>query len=70
MGYTDVDWAGNTIDRKSTSRCCFNFGQELFLGSAGNKSPSSVEAQYMAASLAACEAFWLRKLLMGLFGQE
>jgi hypothetical protein len=24
----------------------------------------------MAANLAACEAIWLRKLLMGLFGQE
>jgi hypothetical protein len=24
----------------------------------------------MATSLAACEAIWLRKLLMGLFGQE
>jgi hypothetical protein len=24
----------------------------------------------MAASLAACEALWLRKLLLGLFGQE
>jgi hypothetical protein len=31
---------------------------------------SSIEAEYMAASLAACEALWLRKLLLGLFGQE
>jgi hypothetical protein len=31
---------------------------------------SSAEAEYMAASLAACEAIWLRKLLIGLFGQE
>jgi hypothetical protein len=31
---------------------------------------SSAEAEYMAANLAACEAIWLRKLLMGLFGQE
>jgi hypothetical protein len=31
---------------------------------------SSVEAEYMATSLAACEAIWLQKLLMGLFGQE
>jgi ATP sulfurylase len=31
---------------------------------------SFVEAEYMATSLAACEATWLRKLLIGLFGQE
>ena len=28
---------------------------------------SSVEAEYMAASLAACEAIWMRKILVGLF---
>jgi hypothetical protein len=31
---------------------------------------SSAEAEYMAASLASCEAIWLRKLLTGLFDQE
>eukprot|EP00253_Pinus_taeda_P004486 PITA_04486 len=30
---------------------------------------SSAEAEYMAASLASCEAIWLRKMLFGLFGQ-
>ena len=30
---------------------------------------SSVEAEYMAASLASCEAIWLGKMLFGLFGQ-
>ena len=25
-GYVDSDWAGSAIDRKSTSRCCFNMG--------------------------------------------
>ena len=28
---------------------------------------SSAEAKYMAASLAACEAIWMRKILVGLF---
>eukprot|EP00253_Pinus_taeda_P004217 PITA_04217 len=31
---------------------------------------SSAEAEYMAASLASCEAIWLRKMLFGLFGQS
>jgi hypothetical protein len=31
---------------------------------------SSAEAEYMATNLATCEAIWLQKLLMGLFGQE
>eukprot|EP00253_Pinus_taeda_P003265 PITA_03265 len=31
---------------------------------------SSVEAEYMAASLATCEAIWMRKILVGLFGSH
>ena len=31
---------------------------------------SSVEAEYMAVSLAACEAIWMRKILVGLFGSH
>ena len=31
---------------------------------------SSTEAEYMAASLAACEAIWMRKILVGLFGSH
>jgi hypothetical protein len=30
---------------------------------------SSIEAEYMAASLVSCEAIWLHKLLAGLSGQ-
>ena len=31
---------------------------------------SSAKAEYMAASLAACEAIWMRKILVGLFGSH
>jgi hypothetical protein len=31
---------------------------------------SSVEAEYMVASQASCEALWLRKMLVGLFGVQ
>jgi hypothetical protein len=26
LGYTDANWAGSVVDRKSTSRCCFTLG--------------------------------------------
>ena len=31
---------------------------------------NSAEAEYIAASMAACESMWLRKLLVGLFKCE
>ena len=31
---------------------------------------SSAEEEYMAASQAACEAIWMRKILVGLFGSH
>ena len=30
-GYTDVDWAGSVLDRKSTSGCCFTLGSASIL---------------------------------------
>jgi hypothetical protein len=73
MGYTYADWAGNAMDRKNTSGCCFSL--ELRLVSWFNRKQryvalSSVEVEYMPASMATCEAVWLRKLLVALFGQE
>jgi hypothetical protein len=73
MGYTDADWPCNTFDRKSTSGCCFNLGLGVvswFSRKQKSVALSSVETDYMAASLVACEAIWLWKLLMRLFGQE
>jgi hypothetical protein len=43
-------------------------GRQSFPGSVGSKDQltlSSAEAKYMATILAACEAIWLRKLLVG-----
>jgi hypothetical protein len=72
-GFTDVDWAGCAEDKKSTSGCCFSIGSGIiswFNRKQRSVALSSVEAEYMVASLAACEALWLRKLLLGLFRQE
>eukprot|EP00253_Pinus_taeda_P014357 PITA_14357 len=72
VGYTDSDWAGCASDRKSTSGCCFGLGSAVvswFSRKQQSVALSSAEAEYMAASLASCEAIWLRKMLFGLFGQ-
>jgi hypothetical protein len=29
QGYANVDWAGSTVDRKSTSACCFTLGSTM-----------------------------------------
>ena len=71
-GYTDSNWAGSAFDRKSTSGCGFGLGSTVvpwFSQKQQSVALSSVEAEYMAASLASCEAIWLRKMLFGLFRQ-
>ena len=71
-GYSDSDWADFASDRKSTSGCCFGLGSAVvswFSRKQQSATLSSAEAEYMAASLASCEAIWLHKMLFGLFGQ-
>ena len=65
-GYSDADWAGDHLDRKSTSGYAF-----VLLGgpiSWGSKKQSSVslstsEAEYIALSLAIQEGKWIHRLL-------
>ena len=71
--FTDVDWAGCGQDQKSTSGCCFSIGSGVvswFSRKQKSVALSSAEAEYMVASMAACEGMWLRKLLSGLFKCE
>jgi hypothetical protein len=73
VGYTDSDWAGCVSDRKSTSGCCFGLGSTVvswFSRKQKSVALSSAEAEYMAASQANCEALWLHKMLIGLFGVQ
>jgi hypothetical protein len=73
QGYSDSDWASSDTDRKSTSGCCFSLGSAViswFSGKQTSVALSSTEAKYMAANLVSCEVIWLRKLFVGLFGQE
>jgi hypothetical protein len=66
QGYTDSDWAGNIIDRKSTSGYIFLLqGAPISWRSKRQTSValSSAEAEYIAASEATKEALYLRSIL-------
>ena len=72
-GFTDADWEGSPTDRKSTSGGIFSIGSTTV--SWYNRKQrsvvlSSAEAEYMAASQAACEAILMRKILVNLFGSH
>lgn len=66
MGYTDADWAGNPLDRKSTTGFCMFVGGNLVTWRSkkqGVVARSSAEAEYRAMAAAASEIVWLRLLL-------
>ena len=72
-GFTDADWAGSPTDRKSTSGGVLSIGSTAvswYSRKQRSMALSSVEVEYMAASLTACEAIWMRKILVGLFGSH
>jgi hypothetical protein len=72
-GFTDSDWMGSVVDRKSTSGYCFSLGSAMISWSSrkqGSVAQSTAEAEYIAASTACREAVWLRKLLSDLFRSE
>eukprot|EP00253_Pinus_taeda_P014552 PITA_14552 len=72
-GFTDADWAGSSVDRKSNSGFCFNIGSRMTSWCSRKQKSvalSSAEAKYMAARTASCEAIWLRKLLVTLFRRK
>jgi hypothetical protein len=57
--YSNLDWAGSPVDRKSTYVGCFSLGSAVvswFSGKQTSMALSSAEAEYMAASLVSCEA--------------
>eukprot|EP00253_Pinus_taeda_P024206 PITA_24206 len=60
-------------DRKSTSGGIFNLGSAVVSWYSRKRRSialRSAEAENMAASQAACEAIWMGKILVGLFGQR
>lgn len=72
IGFSDSDWGGSTDDRKSTSAYIFCIGSNVIAWNSKKQQTvalSSAEAEYSAATEAACEAVWLRRILEDL-GQK
>ncbi|XP_073049461.1 secreted RxLR effector protein 161-like [Primulina eburnea] len=64
--FSDADWAGSRIDRRSTTGyCSFVWGNLVTWRS--KKQPvvsrSSAEAEFRALSLATCEGIWIRRMM-------
>lgn len=65
-GYSDSDLAGHIEDRKSTSGMAFYLNDSLITWVSQKQkfvALSSCEAEFMAATAAACQGIWLRNLL-------
>ncbi|MCI18519.1 cationic amino acid transporter 1-like [Trifolium medium] len=65
VGYTDSNWCGDKDDRKSTVGYIFLYGGAL-ISWCSRKEPvvalSTCEAEYIAASLSACQGVWLSNM--------
>ena len=73
QGFTDADWVGSPLDKKSTSGGNFSIGStsvSWYNKKQRSLALSSAEAEYMEISQAACEAIWMRKIMVGLFGSQ
>ncbi|TYK28240.1 putative aarF domain-containing protein kinase 1 isoform X1 [Cucumis melo var. makuwa] len=67
--YTDSNWAGSIVDRKSTSGYCIFVWDNLVTWRSKKQeivTRSIVEAEYRTMSLGICEEIWLQKVLFDL----
>ena len=73
IGYSDSDHAGDVDERKSTSGTLFFLGSSVITWASQKQkivALSSCEAEYVAASAAACQGLWLSRLLAEMRGKE
>ncbi|CAN6705823.1 unnamed protein product [Malus baccata var. baccata] len=69
MAYTDADWAGNALDRKSTTGFCTFVGGSLVTWKSKKQTViarSNAEVECRAMATTACELIWLKSLLVDL----
>eukprot|EP00253_Pinus_taeda_P033268 PITA_33268 len=73
QGFTNAYWAGSPSSRKSTSGGIFSIGSATiswYNRKQRSVAFSSAKAEYMVISQGTCEAIWMRKILVGSFGQQ
>jgi hypothetical protein len=66
IGYSDADWAGCKIDRKSTSVACELLGRSLVSWASKKQNSvalSTAEAEYIAAGHCCAQLLWMRQTL-------
>ena len=72
-GYSDSDLAGNVEDRRSTGGVVFYLNESLITWVSQKQrcvALSSCEAEFMAATAAACQGVWLQNLLRQITDME
>jgi len=66
VGYSDSDFAGCKLDRKSTSGTCHLLGSSLILGHSKKQACvafSTAEAKYIAAGSCCAQRLWIKQQL-------
>jgi hypothetical protein len=66
IGYSDADWAGCKINRKSTSGTCQFLGRSLVSWTSKKQNSvalSTAEAEYIAAGHCCAQLLWMRQTL-------
>lgn len=73
VGFSDSDMAGDMDDRKSTTGVLYRLGESLISWQSQKQmvvALSSCEAEYIAATTAACQGIWLSRLMAEILGEK